>query len=182
MSTEPRPLPPPCPRPLGEYVAALIDRLGAASPAALARVCALAAGHRARLRLDGESIEVAFRGGRLEVTDDGAAPVDGSGFTDRATTFALLDGRVEAYEALLDGSVGAVGTTAAVTAMFRSIEILLDESTRSPALQALAREYQLLSPAAGAAPDARHRGGRRLMLRDVSDAELALLARLDLLP
>ena len=67
----------------------------------------------------------------------------------------------------------------AVAAMFAAIEILLDASSRSPELQALAREYRDQSarePSPGPVRD-RAGGTARPAAR-----ERALLARLDLLP
>jgi hypothetical protein len=168
---------------LGGYVLALIDRLGAVSPVALARLRALVGERRARLTLGAETVELRFVGSRLTVAPGAGGAVDGIGLTDRATTFDLLDGRREVYEAILDGSLHAVGEVDAVVALFRAVEILLDQSTRDPGLQALARDYRASAPPP--APSRRPStvgGTRRSALRHASDAELGLLARLDLLP
>jgi len=165
-------------------VSALIETLGLADPAALARMQQVVRGRRARIRLDEEVVEIRFAGGELVVEPARSpAAVDGAGGTDRATVRDLMDGKLEVSDAISSGRLDVVADVDAVAAMFAAIEILLDASSRSPELAALAREFRersALEPhrgplrdLAGAAPRPAERAGAR---------ELALLAALDLLP
>jgi len=133
---------------LGEYVTALIARLGEADPEALARMQRVVGRRRARIALDDEAIDVAFVPHGLDVqpaTVD--APIDGEGATSRETVVALLDGRLEVTDAILQGYLRVTGTADDVSRMFVAIEILLDVSARAPALQALAETLRGAAPA-----------------------------------
>jgi ubiquinone biosynthesis protein UbiJ len=129
-------------RTLAEYVGELIARLGAAEPAALARLREIVGGRTGRIRLDDEAIDARFDGARLDVREAGDGAVDGEGVTDRATTLDLLDGRVEVGDAILDGRLHVVGEVEDVARMFAAIEVLLEVASRAPALQALAEDYR----------------------------------------
>lgn len=171
----------PC-RTLGDYVAELALRLGQADPAALERMRAAVGSRRARIRLDEEAVDAEFgAGGGLLVTDP-AGEVDGEGAADRATVLDLLDGHVEVEDAILDGRLHVTGAVDDVARIFAAIEILLDGSARAPALQRLARDFRAdpcrppPEPAVGRSrPAPWHPTGP-------DPDELALLARLDLLP
>ena len=165
-------------RTLAEYVGELIGRLAASEPAAFERLREVVGGRRARIRLDGEAVEVAFDGFGLVVDEPGTGPVDGEGATDRATTLELLDGYLEVSDALVDGRLHVNGTVDDIDRMFLAIEILLDAAARSPALQALAGDYRAdpgreprRAPPPPPAPAER-----------VDASERALLDRLGLLP
>jgi hypothetical protein len=183
MSTEP-PAPPGTGRTLGEYVSALIGTLERADPGALARMRQVVGGRRARIRLDDEEVEVRFVARMLVVEPAGrAAAVDGAGGTDRATVLDLMDGNLEVSDAISSGRLDVVADVDAVAAMFAAIEILLDASSRSPELQALAREFKERSarrPRRGPVRD--RAGGAARPAERVAARERALLARLDLLP
>lgn len=178
MSTEPAV---PC-RTLGEYVAELVERLGSSDPGALMRLREVVGARRTRISLDGEAVEIFFGNGGLTVAPAGEGGTDGEGSADRATTLDLLDGCLEVTDALLDGWLEARGTLDDVTRMFHAIEILLDASTRSPSLQALASDYRN-------DPCRPIRGTGRLRTRStpfppdgLPDDEAAVLRRLELLP
>lgn len=121
---------------------ALVRELGAADAQALVRMWRTAGERRARIMLDEESVDVAFRRERLVVRKASAAPVDGTGRTDTDTVLDLLDGRVEVLHAILDGRLEVVGADADVARIFLAIEILLDASARAPRLQELARAFR----------------------------------------
>jgi SCP-2 sterol transfer family len=182
MSTEPSPSPG-AGRSLGEYVSALIETLGRADAAALVRMQHIVRGRRARIRLDDEEVEIRFAEGTLVVEPGSQAAVDGTGGTDRATVLDLMDGNLEVSDAILSGRLDVVGDVDAVAAMFAAIEILLDASSRSPELQALAREFRERPAREPRRGPVRDRAGvtPRPAERAVS-RERALLARLDLLP
>jgi putative sterol carrier protein len=130
------------PRTLGEYIAALVDVVDGADAYASARMRAAAGSRRARIGLDDESVIVAFDGGRLVVTADVEdARVDGTGHTESATVSDIIRGRLEATAAILDGRVQIKGSPGPVSAILQVIEILLDTSSRAPALQQLAQEF-----------------------------------------
>ena len=183
MSTEPPPSPG-AGRTLGGYISALIETLGRADPAALARMRLVVGGRRARIRLDEEEVEVRFVAGTLVVEPaSGPAAVDGAGGTDRATVLDLMDGNLEVSDAISSGRLDVVADVDAVAAMFAAIEILIDASSRSPELQALAREYREGSarePPRGPVRD--RAGGTARPAERVAARERVLLTRLDLLP
>jgi len=74
-------------------------------------------------------------------------PIDGEGATSRETVVALLDGRLEVTDAILQGYLRVTGAADDVSRMFVAIEILLDVSARAPALQALAETLRVAAPA-----------------------------------
>jgi hypothetical protein len=176
-------------RSLGEYIEALVERLGESNAAALARLRNVVDGRRARIDLDAEAVEVAFtQAGELIVeTVPSGARVDGEGATDTATVLALLDGHLEVNDAILDGRLRVTGHVDAVVCIFVAIEILLDASSRSVGLQALAREFRI-DPCREATGQLRPRlaGMRRQAATwgpEFEDAhEVDLLRRLDLRP
>lgn len=100
----------------------------------------VAAGRRARIGLDDETVTVWFDGTSLVINEDSGIQVDGEGRTDRDTVADLLAARIEASDAILSGRVLAAGEPDAVAAMLHLIEIILDVSVRTPALQNLARD------------------------------------------
>lgn len=172
----------PC-RSLGEYVAELLARLEAGEPAALARMREVVGARRARIALDAEVVEVAFTsaGWTVEPPRPGGR-VDGDGGSDRAATLALLDGWLEVTDALLDGAIEARGSLEDVSRMFQAIEILLDASTRVPALQELAGDYRR-DPCRAAPTHRRERPRRTPYPPDpIGEDESAVLRRLGLLP
>ncbi|HEX2093435.1 MAG TPA: hypothetical protein VHG28_13605 [Longimicrobiaceae bacterium] len=180
MSPEPAA---PC-RTLGEYVAELVRRLGEADPIALARLSEVVGGRSARIALDAEAVRVRFAGGRLLLRRAGRRDrCDGEGAADRACTLDLLDGYTDSTSALLEGRLEARGELDALTRIFQAIEILLDGSSRTPMLQALARDYRAdpcrPSPAT-LLPRREHLA--EIYPDEANAAENALLARLDLLP
>jgi hypothetical protein len=172
---------------LGDLIAALVGRLGEGDPAALARLRQVVGARRARIALDGETVEVWFSPpGRLVAAAPGR-PVDGAARTRRATTLHLLDGCLEVEAAILDGQLEVIGEVGDVVRIFQAIEILLDGAVRDPAMQALARDYRARSrrgaplasgpPAPGSRSPAAPRANGEL-----PEVELDLLRRLDLLP
>lgn len=176
----------PC-RTLAEYVTLLVARLAEAEPEGAARIRAIVGGRSARFTLGAESVQVAFEpDGSLRVAPDGGSggAVDGAGATSRATTLQLLDGYREVTAAVLDGELELMGSVDDVAAMGQAIEVLLDASTRIPALQELARDFRDDPCRPATAP---RRAGpiprRTPYYPDPPDAaERALLRRLDLLP
>ncbi len=184
MSSEPGPPSGPG-RTLGEYVSALIEALASADPVALTRLRQVVGARRARIRLDDEAVEVVFVMGALVVEPAGGPlRVDGEGRTDRATVLDLMDGYLEVADAISAGRVDVVADVDAVARMFAAIEILIDASSRSPELQALAREFRReargeagRSPGRPDAPATAARPAEGAALR-----EHEMLARLDLLP
>lgn len=167
---------------LGEYVEALVEELGRADPAALDRMREVVGSRRARIGLDDESVDLGFVGSRLVVETSSTDPVDGEGTTDRGTVFDLTDGYLELADAMLDGRLDVRGSADDVQRIFAAIEILLDASARAPALQRLARDFREdpCRPPRGRPV----RASARVPWYPPTSgaAEVALLARLDLLP
>lgn len=128
---------------LGEYIAALLDALGDANPAALSRMRRVVGERRARIILDDEAVDVFFDVGGLRVqTATDETEVNGVGETDSATVLALLDGYLEVEAAILNGRLRVFGAPEDTTRMFAAIEILLDASPRTPTLQILAARFR----------------------------------------
>jgi hypothetical protein len=146
--------------PLVGWISALVDTVALAEPAAAARLSAAVGEYRARIRLDGDVAEIALLGGRvvaLPVSGDsdaadgsdgagGVDGVDGVGASSRGAVLAILDGRLDASEAVRHGLIEARGSVAAIGRIFHAIEIILDVATRSPALRALAHQFRLEDP------------------------------------
>jgi hypothetical protein len=172
---------------LAQYIRLLIERLDDNEPDAGARI-RLLVGHRsARITLDDETVIVRFSSpdGRLVVGEDDAQPVSGSGTTDRTTVLALLDGYAGVTDVILDGRLRVDGPVDDIARMFQSIETLIDGATRVPSLQQLARDFRADPcrapvPIRGGRSDGRSRS--RVTPNGVTDAEMALLERLGLLP
>jgi hypothetical protein len=83
------------------------------------------------------------RGGHGRRGADAASPRRRSrrrGGRDRAIVLAVLDGRLEVADAVREGSIFARGDVESVGRIFHAIEIILDISTRSPELRAIARQ------------------------------------------
>lgn len=172
---------------LAQYITALINELGRAHPLLLARMRLLVGKRRARIVLDDEAVDVYFRHEGLQVQPATAtavaadAELSGEGATDTATVLALLDGYLEVSTAILGDRLRVYGREDEVVRMFMAIELLLDASPRTPALQSLAARFR------------RERRGRvgaqaaevgRVAWYPFSPeaGELQLLDRLDLLP
>jgi hypothetical protein len=157
---------------VGGWVAALVGELALADPAAHARLLAVVGDRRARLRLDDDACVVAVVRGRLSVLPAETEPVDGEGGTSRAVVLAILDGRLEADDALRSGLVEARGSVDGLVRILHAIEILIDCSVRAPRLRALADLYRADGPPPTALPP---------RPATTTDRELALLDRLGLL-
>lgn len=168
---------------LAQYVAALIDELGKAHPLMLARMRLLVGRRRARIVLDDEAVDVYFRpeGLHVQPATTMTGELSGEGATDTATVLALLDGYIEVSAAIIGDRLRVYGREDEVVRMFMAIELLLDASPRTPALQSLAARFR------------RERRGR--VASSASDVkpvawypfspeptELQLLDKLDLLP
>jgi hypothetical protein len=173
------------PQSLGGYIEAIVTTLASNDAFAAARMRRVAAGQRARIMLDDEAVEVTFHGEQLRIEPAGSGRrVDGTGQTDRRTVLDLLAGRLETSAAILDGLIKIEGTPDAVAAILLIIEMVLDASSRNPALQILAREF------------VDDRSSRRVYAPGAESRQLAtawypfahapvedrILARLDLLP
>jgi len=164
---------------LAQYVAALIETLGTHHPGALARMRLVVGALRARITLDDETCEVYFGEGGLVVQPaNQTAAVDGEGSTDSGAVLSLLDGYQEVAEAILNGRLSVTGKAEHVVKMFTAIEILLDASPRTPALQSLAARFR--RERKGKSVSTESQGPRRPSGSEA--AEQALLRRLGLLP
>jgi hypothetical protein len=172
------------PRTLGEYIEALISTLGAAQPAALARLREVVGDKEARIVLDDEAVDVVFEHDHLQVrtalnnANEGARANVGT--TDSATVLDLLDGYLEVADSILDGRLRISGAPEDVIRMFVAIEILLDTSPRSPALQGLALTFRAERRERRASPTPATRRSWYPFACKANEYEL--LARLDLLP
>ncbi len=188
MSSEPIPSLPTDPLTLGDYISELIRVLGSAHPAALARMREVVGNRRARIVLDDEVVDVAFGPESLNIqpatnhanVEGAGASLDGEGATDSGTVLDLLDGYLEVTDAILDGRLHVFGVAEDVVRMFVAIEILLDASPRTPALQALAFKFQVNRRGRRGSPAPGTRGSWYPFACEGREHEL--LARLRLLP
>jgi hypothetical protein len=128
---------------LGWYVATLVERLTEADPSAVRRMREVVGNRRARIKLDREAIVVFFDEHGLVVVADEGRRVDGEGATDRTTVLDIVDGYVEANDAILDGRIRISGDTDDVVRMLQAIEILIDSAARVPSLQDLSGDFRL---------------------------------------
>jgi hypothetical protein len=127
---------------LAWYVGELVARLDDGESSALNRLRMICGSHRGRIGLGEQAIVVSFgTDGTLVVVDADGTDVDGVGWTRPAVVLALLAGDLEITDAILDGEIEVRGNTDAVTAMFCAIEIVIDCSSRVPALRELADAY-----------------------------------------
>lgn len=181
MSTEPAVREAPC-RSLAEYVYELVAALADTDPGAVSRMRSVVGARRALIRLDDEAVHVAFGPAGLVVEEAPAGSVDGEGATDRGTVLDLLDGDLEVADAILDGRLEVRGEVDAVVRMFLAVEILLDGSTRSPALQALARDFRADPCREPRRPPVRPSRRNAWYPACSGPEEHALLGRLGLLP
>jgi hypothetical protein len=134
-------------RSLGSWIRALVRALDDDAWGAGARLRDVVDGYSARIRLDDETVLVSMVDGRLAVrTGDERRPVEGEGATTSSVVLAILDGRLEATEAVERGLVHATGSPDAVVRMFHAIELILDASARVPALRRLADEFRRETP------------------------------------
>lgn len=138
MSTEPPGL--------GDWIVALMANLAACDVVAYARLQGVIGARRARIELGEEAVVVRMVQGRLEILQGDVEPVDGVGATDRGAVLAMLDGRLEATDALRTGQVRATGDVEALTRIFHAIELLLDVSSRCPPLRTLAASFRESGP------------------------------------
>lgn len=164
---------------LAQYITALIETLGSHHPDALARMRLVVGDLRARIRLDDEACDVYFGEEGLVVQPaNKTAAVDGEGSTDSGAVLSLLDGYQEVAEAILTGRLSVTGKADHVVKMFTAIEILLDASPRTPALQSLAARFR--RERHGTLVSTESHGARRISGSEAG--EQALLRRLGLLP
>jgi hypothetical protein len=125
---------------LADWIHALVANL-AGEPAAVERLQEIVGDRRARITLDDDSAVVAMVGGSVVVLPDDASVI-GSGATTSATVLDLLDGRLDAIEAVSEGHVAVKGPVDDLTAMLLAIELLLDVATRVPAMRSLAAAFR----------------------------------------
>ena len=110
-------------------------------------------GHSARIALDDEVVVVAMRERELERRPASAeVPVDGEGHATSAVVLAILDHRLELTDAVERGLIRARGSPDAVLRMFHAVELILDASSRVPALRKLSDEFRRDRARAGSLP------------------------------
>jgi hypothetical protein len=160
------------------YLAALIRLLEEGEPASMQRLRAFVGARVASLELDGEIVEARFeqRGSQALCLEPRAAhrPGVARGRSESAAVIALMRGDLELSQALLDGLIEAQGNVADVSIMAIAVDILLDASTRIPAMVELARRFH----ARRSPPGTRHVSATSAA--SVERRQLALLDRLGL--
>jgi hypothetical protein len=153
------------------WIEGLVEALDDDAWGAGTRLRDVVQGYSARIVLDDETVLVAMPEGRLERRpDSGAVPVDGEGAATSPVVLAILDHRLEVTDAVERGLVQATGSPDAVLRMFHAIELILDASSRVPALRHLSDEFRREATA--------NAGGVPAQPRPPGSDELALLHRL----
>lgn len=167
---------------LAQYIRAILGLVRTHDPTAYARILQVVGNRRAHIVVGGERVLVGARPGRVTVR--AAVPPRrplSTGLTTRRTVLRLLDGYLEASAALLSGELELMGTIGDVTRMATAIEIVLDASTRIPELPKLAQVFRG-DPCHPTEHELWRGPVPRTSLTASTTAELALLARLGLLP
>jgi hypothetical protein len=127
---------------LWDWIEALVEALEDDPWGAAERLRDLVQGYTARIVLDDEAVLVTMPGRRLDrLPPSSAVPLDGSGSTTSAVVVAILERGLELTDAVERGLIQAQGSTEAVLRMFHAIELILDASSRVPALRLLADEF-----------------------------------------
>lgn len=127
---------------LQEYVAGLIDALGATDSPGLARMRQVVGERRAQISLDAEAVYISFGPDGLNIqSSTGETNINSIGRTDSSTVLALLDGYVEVVDVIFNDQLQVVGSAEDINRIFIAVEILLDASPRAPTLQALASRF-----------------------------------------
>lgn len=169
-------------RTLADYIRELVQRLEHGEPAAFNALRRAAGAARARIGLDDESVDVRFVGARLVVSPQAGGGSEHSGWTSRATCLALLDGRLELTDAILDGQIEVHAPADRAVRLIAIVEILIDAATRVPALRALADEFRDSCRVDVRAPFLLHARSTPFGPCELPESQISLLARLDLLP
>ncbi|WP_372571643.1 hypothetical protein [Ruegeria jejuensis] len=161
---------------LRDWIIALYAALEEAAPHRARAIRKLAGGQISRMILDDDRVTVRFhdevlRVTRLRATAKLKSP---NGATDRQTVTALLLGYMEVSEAISQDYVRLRGTTDEVMAICAIIEILVDASTRIPALQKLADTFLATTDSEAPRSDRRR---RIATARATAQRERALLGR-----
>lgn len=132
------------PRHLRDWILSLYAALEEAEPHSAAAIRKLAGAQLSRMVLDADRVTVRFVEGVLQVRRMRASTTQlksPNGSTDRATVTALLLGYMEISEAIAQDHIRLRGTADEVMAICAIIEVLVDASTRVPALQRLADAF-----------------------------------------
>ena len=165
---------------LGEYIDRLIIILRETEADSYKRLCQVVDDRKAIIGLDAERVEIQVVDGNLLIVPWSAGDtVDGVGSTDSATVIDLLDGCLEATEAIKLGRIEVCGTINEVDRMFAAIEILLDVSTRAPRMQDLSQRFRSEFSRRTQPPAPLNPSWYPFLS---PQQEHAILARLDLLP
>ena len=128
---------------LAQYIRALIDALRKAHPVAFARMREIVGARKARIILDEDRVDAWFERGQFLVRSASQRrKVHGTGRTDSITVLDLLNSYIEVNAAILKGRLEVHGKADDVSRIFVAIDILLDVSSRTPALQTLARRFE----------------------------------------
>lgn len=169
------------PRHLRDWIVALYAALEEAEPHSAAAIRKLAGVQLARMVLDDDRVTVRFADGALQVRRMRASTVQlksPNGSTDRQTVTALLLGYMEISEAIAQDHIRLRGTAEEVMAICAIIEVLVDASTRVPALQQLAAAFLERTGQEAVRAGRRARAARA---RTLAEKERGLLAREGLL-
>ncbi|WP_299740835.1 hypothetical protein [uncultured Roseobacter sp.] len=168
------------PRHLRDWIIALYAALQEAEPHRAQAIRKLAGPQISRMVLDDDRVTVRFDQDMLRVTRlrASASLKSPNGSTDRQTVTALLLGYLEISEAISHDFIRLRGTADEVMTICAIIEILVDASTRIPALQGLAAAFLETTGHGGLRADRRTRIAQS---RFLAEKERDLLRREGLL-
>ncbi|GFE48906.1 hypothetical protein So717_06590 [Roseobacter cerasinus] len=169
------------PRHLRDWIVALYAALDEAEPQRAEAIRKLAGDEISRMALDKDRITLRFVDGALIVRRMRASTAQlksPHGATDRHTVTALLRGYMEISEAISNDHIRLHGTADQVMAICAIIEILVDASTRIPALQRLAEAFLATTDAGDIRGARKNRSNHR---ERIAQKENSLLRRHGLL-
>lgn len=168
-------------RHLRDWIIALYAALNDAEPHRAEAIRKLAGEQMSRMVLDEDRVTVRFVDGTLQVRRMRASinPLKSpNGSTDRQTVNALLLGYMEISEAITLDHIRLRGTAEEVMTICAIIEVLVDASTRIPALQQLATRFLEMTGQETVRASRRARADRA---RALAEKERGFLAREGLL-
>lgn len=163
-------------RHLSEWLRKLFSELQKYEPHRARFIARIAGDRIARVGLDDEFARITFKNEKLSVRKVPSLGRDDLpwGQTDTATVLALLSGYTALSDALAEGTLELQGSTEDVVRICHIIEVLVDASTRIPAMQQLSAELIDGWSPAPARQQLKMRSASKQQLRD---AEKALLNR-----
>jgi hypothetical protein len=123
------------------FVGAALQALSAHQPGAYLALCQRMVGRRVRVTVDGESVLLDFRGGRVDLRAEDA-PADVRIATARAVILEVLDGGVTLGEAVTAGRLHVRGEAVSLLHGLDALRLFVHGAVRSPSFPELLRRFR----------------------------------------